>query len=217
MVQFYSQEHNANCWSSYLHLCLQHNTFEFAQNLKLSIEQKANILAKLRSMVENVNPEIHKASDVQSREDMQRKIQNLESQLKALTMKKTSSEQSVGGFSDMNHLGDVSLASTPFFPITIDPNTGSTFPPGFSYSLYNPSVVASENLPAMTVPHELTLISPPQASNNKPPSPTILSYLPPAGIEDIEETEISTTRLDSYFSGATVKNDNSHTAYSGET
>lgn len=198
MAQFYGQEHNAHCWSTYLNLCLHRGTVEFAQHLKLTNEQQANTFGKLREAIESVNDEIRKLSEQQESEDLQRKVEQLELELqkeKELRIQKTSSGQSqpdMARFTEMNLPPDVSsLPPTPFFPFPIDPNTGSTFPPGVPY-MYTPQVVPQDRgiQPPLTILPEMIHSPPVSQGFNKTSNAGPPVYNSPHGVvEDIEDPE----------------------------
>ncbi len=220
MTQFYGQEHNAHCWSTYLNVCLQHSTVEFAPNLKLTIEQQANAFAKMREMIEEVNDLIHTASESQEKEDLEKKVEELEMKLKALTMQKSSSNQSPADLAripDLSRPMDINLPPTPFFPFPIDPNTGSTFPPNFSYQLYNTATsAAASDSSAANGPNELPSYSVQQDQNMHPSSYTGTHPLPVAfGVEDVEDGE-GLNNQDKYRTGMAVNQDTLLSNYSGK-
>ena len=210
MMQLYGQEHNAHCWSTYLNLCLHRGTVEFAQHLKLTIEQQANTFAKLKQMIENVNDQIRNSSELLDKEDLEKKVEQLELELEAKEQELTMRNRSSGQLQQP----DISLPPTPYFPFPIDPNTGSTFPPAFPY-LYNTALPPQDNVlqPPLNLPHEMAHL-PPGFGN--PPS----SYAgPPVHgsshrvMEDIEDPE-SSVNQDSFPTEMTLKPSNDQ-SYSG--
>ena len=78
MVQLYGNEHNAHCWSTYLNLCLQHDTLEFGENLMLNGQQRKDYVDKISRSIETLTHDPYKSENLKLKSEVERLTQRLQ-------------------------------------------------------------------------------------------------------------------------------------------